>query len=106
MNLETLVVGGLAVWRISHAIVKEDGPLMMLARFRAYLAHHQKRSGGRFDLVSCTMCTSVWVGLVAALGPAHGVFTWIGYGFAFSGVSLLLESTFANKQTIVLKKDK
>lgn len=97
MNITTLVVGGLAVWRLSHALVKEDGPLMILARFRAFLARTQKRSGGFFDMISCTMCVSFWTGLIASLWVSHDVFHWVGYGFAFSGVSLLLESIFVKK---------
>ncbi len=94
MNITILIIGGLAVWRLSHAIVKENGPLMCLARLRAYLARHQKRSGGLFDMVSCTMCVSFWIALVAALWVSHDVFHWLGYGLALSGVSLLLEHIF------------
>ena len=97
MNLVTLVIGGLATWRLSHAIVKEAGPLMVFTRFRAYLATHQKRSGGFFDAFSCTMCISFWIGLIASLWVAQDFFHWLGYGLALSGVSLLLESAFVKK---------
>lgn len=97
MNINTFIIGGLAVWRISHMLVKETGPFMVFSRLRAFLATHQKRSGGFFDLISCTMCVSVWIGLIASLWVSHDLFHWLGYGFAFSGVSLLLESTFVKK---------
>lgn len=94
MNIETLIIGSLAVWRLSHALVKENGPMMVFARFRSYLASLQKRRGGFFDMISCVYCTSFWIGLVAALGAAGSVFEWLMYGLAFSGVSMILEITF------------
>lgn len=93
----TLIIGGLAVWRLSHGLVKENGPLMMFARLRARLARSQKRSGGLFDMISCVQCTSFWIGLVASLWVSHDIFTWIGYAFAFSGIAMLLESFFSKQ---------
>lgn len=97
MNISTLVIGGLAVWRLSHAVVKESGPLMVFDRMRAYFARTHKRSGGLFDLLSCVYCTSLWIGLVAALWFAGDVFQWFMYGLAFSAVSMLLEIYFTSK---------
>lgn len=94
----TLIIASLAVWRISHALVKENGPLMIFARFRAYLAAHQKRSGGFFDVFSCVYCLSFWIGLGAALWVSQNISQFIGYGLAFSSITMLLESSFS-KQT-------
>ena len=88
------IVGSLAVWRVSHALVKEKGPLDIFVRLRARLASSQKRSGGLFDLFSCVYCLSVWVGLVAALSVSESAAQWLGYAFAFSAVSMLLEKLF------------
>lgn len=95
------IIGSLAVWRLSHGLVKENGPLMLFARLRARLARSQKRSGGFFDLFSCVYCISFWIGLGASLFVAYSFFSWIGYAFAFSGVAMLLESFFS-KQTNTL----
>ena len=97
MTLSVLIIGGLAVWRLTHAFVKENGPLMMFARLRAFLAAHQKRSGGLFDMISCTSCFSFWIALTASLFVSHDVFHWVGYALAFSGCSMLLESFFTKK---------
>lgn len=90
------IIVSLAVWRISHMMVKEAGPLMVFARLRAFLATHQKRSGGLFDLISCVYCFSVWTGLVAALFTSHGLFSWLAYGLAYAGVSSILEHFLAD----------
>lgn len=98
MTVETLIVGGLAVWRLSHALVKEQGPRDWFIRLRARAATRQKRSGGLFDLLSCVYCISVWIGLVASLFVSTTFLNWIGYAFAFSGLAMLLEAFFS-KQT-------
>lgn len=85
------IIASLAIWRLSYAIVKENGPLMVFARLRARLAASQKRSGGLFDLISCIYCVSFWIGLVGALIVSNSVFEWAGYGLAFSAVAVLIE---------------
>ena len=85
------IIASLAIWRLSYAIVKENGPLMVFARLRARLAASQKRSGGLFDLISCIYCVSFWIGLVGALIVSNNVFEWVGYGLAFSAVAVLVE---------------
>lgn len=85
------IIASLATWRLSYAIVKENGPLMVFARLRARLAASQRRSGGLFDLISCIYCVSFWIGLVGALIVSSNVFEWVGYGLAFSAVAVLIE---------------
>jgi len=92
MTLLTFIIISLAVWRLSRGIAKEKGPLMMWAKLRARLARTQKRPGGLFDMVSCVQCLSFWIGLVGALWVSDSIFSWIGYGFAFSGASLIMEA--------------
>lgn len=92
------VVASLAVWRLSRGIVKEDGPLMVFARLRARLARTQKRSGGLFDMVSCTLCLSMWIGFLSSLWLVDGVFSWFMYGLAFSGVTTILEHLTQRRQ--------
>lgn len=93
----TFIVASLAIWRLSYAIVRENGPLMVFARLRARLGAHQKRSGGLFDLVSCVRCLSVWIGLVAALSVSDGFMEWLGYAFAFSAVATLIDLLLTKK---------
>lgn len=101
MTFLSLLIGGLIVWRISFALVKENGPLMVFTRIRAWLASSQKRSGGLFDAISCMSCTSVWVGLVVALLFSHEVLGWVVYALAFSAISMLLE-ILANRNALPL----
>lgn len=99
MDIVQLIIGGLAVWRISHGLVKQNGPLMAFARLRAYLAKKQKRSGGLFDMVSCVSCASMFIALVAALGPSYSFATWLMYTLALSAVATLLEGLYVRLET-------
>ena len=94
MTPEQIVIGSLAVWRLSHALVKEKGPRDWFIRLRARLARTQKRSGGLFDMFSCVYCLSFWVALMAALSVSETFFQWFGYALALSGGSMLLEVLF------------
>ena len=94
MTPEQIIIGSLAVWRLSHALVKENGPRDWFIRYRARLARKQKRSGGLFDLFSCVYCLSFWIALIAALSVSQTFFQWFGYALALSGSSMLLEVLF------------
>lgn len=89
-----LILGGLVVWRLSHMIVKETGPLGIFSRYRAFAASKQKRIGGIFDMVSCVACVSVYIGSVAALGLADGLISWVAYTLALSAIVTFLERVY------------
>ena len=56
MQFSWLIVGVLAVWRLSHLLVSEAGPWRVLEWTRRRFA------GSVFsDLVNCFYCLSVWV---------------------------------------------
>jgi hypothetical protein len=91
-----LLLLSIAVWRLSHAISKDDGPLNIFLRFRAFAAANQRREGGVFDTVSCVGCTSMWVALVFSLCFADNPVSWIIYTLVLSGVAMLIERAYAS----------
>ncbi len=54
-------LAALAVWRVAHLVVDEDGPWAVIARLRARLG-----DGVLGQLVDCFACTSIWVAAPAA----------------------------------------
>lgn len=74
MNLTILFVLGLAAWRLSSLLVKEEGPFLIFERMRTKAGIIQdgaeKIVTDRFfaQLLSCVWCTSVWVGGLLVLG--------------------------------------
>lgn len=85
---------GLAVWRVTHALIDERGPLDIFVRFRAYLARKQKRSGGLFDLFSCFYCLSFWVAVIPALIFAGSLLTFILLTLILSSIAILIQRVF------------
>lgn len=85
-NFYGLVLGILAVWRLTHLLNAEDGPLDVFVRLR------QRVGDGFFgQLLDCFYCLSIWIAAPIAL--------WVGHGWgerlllipALSGAAILLE---------------
>jgi hypothetical protein len=81
-----LVLGVLAVWRVTHLLQAEDGPWDIVVRIRRAVGN-----GFVGRLLDCFHCLSLWVSLPAAaiLGRewTEGVFLWL----ALSAGAILLE---------------
>lgn len=92
-DITWLILGILAVWRVTHMLSAEDGPLNLFVHIRRLLGE------GLFgNLMDCFMCLSVWIAAPAAALIAtdwkQGIFMWL----AMSGGAILLEG-FTNKES-------
>jgi hypothetical protein len=85
-SLYQLVLGILAVWRITHLLQAEDGPWNIIVQLRRALG-----PGLWGSLLDCFYCLSVWIAAPFALwlgtGIAHRALLWP----ALSGAAILLE---------------
>jgi hypothetical protein len=85
-----LIIGTLAVWRVTHLFAAEDGPWQAVARLR-------RRTGDGFfgQLLDCFYCLSLWIAapaawLIGESGKERAVL-WL----ALSGGAILLERATA-----------
>jgi hypothetical protein len=86
MQWYLLALGSLGVWRLSHLLNVEDGPLQSIARLRAATA------GGFWSkLFDCFHCLSLWVAIPFALGLGTGWGTKLLLWPALSGAAILIE---------------
>lgn len=76
----------LAVWRMTHLIVAEDGPWDFVVRFRAFLG--DSMAGHAMD---CFYCSSLWISIPVAVILARDVAEGILFWLALSGAASLLE---------------
>lgn len=81
-----LLVAMLAVWRVSHLIVAEDGPWDVIVRMR-----HGAGQGILGRLMDCFYCTSLWAAAPAALVVTREPAAWVVAWLAISGGACLLE---------------
>ena len=92
MRFYWLVLGALAVWRITHLLANEDGPWDLILRLRKLVG-----SGFWGQLMDCFYCLSLWVALpfafVIAADWREGLLLWP----ALSGAAILLERATAPK---------
>jgi hypothetical protein len=86
MDFYWLILGVLAVWRVTHLLQAEDGPWDLVVRLR-------RAAGSGFwgRLLDCFYCLSVWIAAPAALLLGHGWKEWLFLWLAFSGGAILLE---------------
>lgn len=92
MTVYWFILSALAVWRLTHLLGKEDGPLDIIFLMR-------KKAGAGFfgSLLDCFYCLSIWIAFPFACYIAEGwiaiAITWL----ALSGTACLLEQATANK---------
>jgi hypothetical protein len=85
MQAYWLIVGALAVWRISHLLSMEAGPWQVLERAR-------RRMGGMLaELVNCIYCMSVWIAVPFAYSIGASWKERLMLWPALSGAAILLE---------------
>lgn len=81
------IILALATWRITNLLVNEDGPGDILIWVRCWIEKYT-------TVLTCEWCTSMWVGLVAALfsvyyyGQTH--ITIIPTALAYSATSIFI----------------
>lgn len=69
MNIVHFAILGLAVWRISHMVMGEDGPWDIVAKFRHFLGVRYDENSEPYGttmaskMALCVWCNSVWVGI-------------------------------------------
>jgi len=82
------IISTLAVYRLSHMIVAEDGPFDIFLKLRSWLfekdPHSQSWIARGFN---CVLCVSFWVAWVfVPFVPINPILT----GFGLSGAALVL----------------
>ena len=101
INFTVVLLAVLAVWRVTHLLVAEDGPWDALAHLRRGAA---KLGLGR--LVSCFYCASVWVAIPFALLLTR---EWRGLVLcipALSGGAMVIERLTARDEPAVWFEEK
>lgn len=92
MSIVPFVAGVLAVWRLTHLVVEEDGPWDVFLRLRG-----AARAIGVERLVGCFLCFSVWAAAAVALLLSRDWREVVLLVPAFSGGAILLERATAPK---------
>lgn len=80
------VLCALAIWRLTHLVVAEDGPWNIIVRVRAFLGDSQ--AGQAMD---CFYCLSVWIAIPFTFVVANHFWNWVICWLALSATASLLE---------------
>ncbi|MGH9379984.1 MAG: DUF1360 domain-containing protein [Thermoanaerobaculia bacterium] len=90
-----LLLGVLAVWRVTHVLHAEGGPGRLLDRLRRSAA---QTFWGR--LLDCFYCLSLWIALPGAWFIGSGVDQRLFLWLALSGGAILIERV-TDRQVVV-----
>lgn len=96
MQALTFVAAALAVWRVTHLVVLEEGPWQLFHRLRLLGA-----SLGAAKLFGCFLCFSVWAAIPFALLLTRRPPELLLLIPALSGAAILLERATARDETVV-----
>jgi len=98
LNFFYLLLGGLAAYRLSLLISKEDGPAYIFRKIRKLPAENSSAKEG----LSCEWCMSVWSGAVVALYMwLIGIFPgdqWPLYWLAMSAIAIICNQQWTQTQ--------
>lgn len=86
MSLYELILGSLAVWRLTHLLHAEKGPGDILVRLRGRL--HTSFWG---RLLGCFYCLSLWIGALIGVWLGHDWSHRALLGLSLSAAAILLE---------------
>ncbi|MFZ1007155.1 MAG: DUF1360 domain-containing protein [Candidatus Sulfotelmatobacter sp.] len=97
------VLAVLAVWRVTHLLVSEDGPADLIVRFRAALGESWVGK-----LLDCFYCLSLWIAAPAALfvlriSVSRDPVQWLVAWLAISGGACLVERAFPERQAALVE---
>jgi hypothetical protein len=87
-------LASLAVWRVTHLLVEEDGPADAVVRLRAGVGQGQLG-----ELMDCFYCLSAWVAAPASLAVARRRRELPLVLLALSGAACLLERSTSERAT-------
>lgn len=103
MSLIDTILFSVAVWRISHMMVHEDGPFRIFYWIHLKLDFYVSMDDGSIDfsvipdgflpsLFSCVWCMSMWVSFaVVTLWVVVPHLAWVLLPFTLSGFAILFE---------------
>ena len=92
-DLTRLLLGILAVWRVTHLLQAEDGPWDVIFRLR-------RRAGDSFwgSLMDCFYCLSLWVAIPFTFLLGNGWQEWLALWPALSAGGILIERLTSDKE--------
>lgn len=90
-NVLEFIIRGLATWRVSYMLVKEEGPLDVFTKLRERDIEYSQWDSSVANYTPgnplwCVSCTSVWVAVAFALLPK-----WVVAPFAVSALAVAFE---------------
>lgn len=92
MEAVVVTLSVVAVWRLTHMLQHEEGPLGVFSRLQAWVASLPDVEGGLNRGFFCFWCLSMWVSLPFAIFLSHSLGSFIVVWLGLSGGAVLINS--------------
>jgi hypothetical protein len=67
MKIFTFILFVLAIWRITHMLQSETGPMAIFAKLQQFISNLNSRQGGIREMFYCFNCLSIWISIPFAV---------------------------------------
>jgi len=99
MKFFYLILGGLAAYRLSLLITKEDGPAFIFRKIRKLPPKNSSAKAG----LSCEWCMSIWTGALVSgylwfIGIIPGI-EWPLYWLALSAIAIICNQQWSRSKS-------
>jgi len=87
----------LAVWRIGHMILDENGPFNIFGKLANYTDKLKYKDGGLKQLSTCFYCMSIYLSVPFSIYLANNVVEFIIYVLSMSALAIILYEWFEER---------
>lgn len=98
--LVALIVGGIAVWRITHMYQEETGPAAIFEKLRAKVWTMKDTNGGFREGFNCFKCMSIWHSIVFIIiyFTLQPLFWFLALMLSISAVSIFINEWYTRNE--------
>jgi hypothetical protein len=89
-DLITVIVGGLAVYRVALMIAKEDGPAHVFLRLRRFADLTFGVRSSLAEGIACPLCVSFWLAWLVAWPVSTSNYNYVVLALAIAAVTVIL----------------
>lgn len=98
--LEALILGSLAVWRLTHLLQEETGPMAVFDNIRSRVWVMKNTDGGFREGFFCFKCLSLWLSIIFIIlyFLIQPIFFFLTILLAVSAVSIFIDEWYKKNE--------
>jgi hypothetical protein len=110
IDILNFILASLMVWRVSSLIAREDGPMDIFSRFKAWIYRLSYPGNGHVPTkmnkildsfyrgLNCMWCNSVWFSAIASIFISSTILEWVAKTLSISTVVIMIETAVKGRK--------